>query len=69
MERVVNRALAIKPDDAPAIYFHGYVLIFQSTEEVKLVTKGVKDSSDRGNGRKSSRPPIYFRDLPCFRQA
>jgi adenylate cyclase len=26
MERVVNRALAIKPDDALAIYFHGYVL-------------------------------------------
>jgi adenylate cyclase len=26
MERVVNRALAIKPDDALAIYFQGYVL-------------------------------------------
>jgi TolB-like protein len=26
MERVVNRALAIKPDDALAVYYHGYVL-------------------------------------------
>jgi adenylate cyclase len=26
MERVVNRALAVKPDDALAIYFQGYVL-------------------------------------------
>ena len=26
MERIVNRALAIKPDDALAIYFQGYVL-------------------------------------------